>query len=60
MQKDQSESPVVTDAVEPRSSLAELTVEIVSAYVAQVGDNQIASSEVAKLITVVAGDQDRD
>jgi predicted transcriptional regulator len=53
MQKDQSESPVVTDDVEPRSSLAELTVEIVSAYVAH---NQIASSEVAKLITVVAGE----
>ena len=43
----------MTDDVEPRSSLAELTVEIVSAYVAH---NQIASSEVAKLITVVAGE----
>jgi predicted transcriptional regulator len=53
MQKDHGESPVVTDDAEPPSSVAELTAEIVSAYVAH---NQIASSEVAKLITVVAGE----
>jgi predicted transcriptional regulator len=53
MQKDPGESPVVTDHAEPGSSLAELTAEIVSAYVAH---NQIASSKVAKLITVVAGE----
>jgi predicted transcriptional regulator len=53
MQKVHGESPVMTDDAKPGSSLAELTAEIVSAYVAH---NQIASSEVAKLITVVAGE----
>ena len=53
MQMDQGEGPIVTDDAEPPSRLAQLTVEIVSAYVAQ---NQIASSEIAKLITVVAGE----
>jgi predicted transcriptional regulator len=52
MQKDQSESSVVTDDAEPSSSLAQLTVEIVSAYVS---NNQIASSELAALISAVAG-----
>ncbi len=52
MQKDQSENPVVTDDAEPPSSLAQLTAEIVSAYVS---NNQIASSELAALISAVAG-----
>ena len=52
MQKDQSESPVVTDDAEPPSSLAQLTAEIVSAYVS---NNEIAPSELAGLITIVAG-----
>ena len=51
MQKDQSESPVVTDDAEPPSSLAELTTEIVSAYVSY---NKAAPSELATLITTVA------
>jgi predicted transcriptional regulator len=51
MQKDQSESPVVTDEAEPPSSLAELTTEIVSAYVSY---NKAALSELATLITTVA------
>ena len=51
MQKDQSESPVVTDDAEPQSSLAELTTEIVSAYVSH---NKAAPSELATLITTVA------
>jgi predicted transcriptional regulator len=50
MQKDQSESPVVTDDAEPPSSLAQLTAEIVSAYVS---NNKIALSNVATLITAV-------
>jgi predicted transcriptional regulator len=52
MQKDQGESPVMTDDVEPPSSLAQLTAEIVSAYVS---NNQIAPSDLAGLITTVAG-----
>ena len=52
MQKDHGESPVVTDDVEPPSSLAQLTAVIVSAYVS---NNQIAPSELAGLITTVAG-----
>ena len=52
MQKDHGESPVVTDDVEPPSSLAQLTAEIVSAYVS---NNQIAPSELAGLIRTVAG-----
>ena len=52
MQKDQSESPVVTDDAEPPSSLAQLTAEIVSAYVS---NNEIAPSELGRLITTVAG-----
>ena len=52
MQKDQSENPVVTNAAEPPSSLAQLTAEIVSAYVS---NNQIALSELAGLISAVAG-----
>ena len=51
MQKDQSDSPVVTDDAEPPSSLAELTTEIVSAYVSH---NKVAPSELATLITTVA------
>jgi predicted transcriptional regulator len=51
MQNDQSESPVVTDDAEPPSSLAELTTEIVSAYVSH---NKAAPSELATLITTVA------
>jgi MucR family transcriptional regulator, transcriptional regulator of exopolysaccharide biosynthesis len=51
MQKDQSESPVVTDDDEPPSSLAELTTEIVSAYVSH---NKATPSELATLITTVA------
>ena len=51
MQKDQSESPVVTDDAEPPSSLAELTTEIVSAYVSR---NRVTPSELATLITTVA------
>jgi predicted transcriptional regulator len=52
MQKDQSENPVVTDDAEPPSSLAQLTAEIVSAYVS---NNEIAIADVAGLITAVAG-----
>jgi predicted transcriptional regulator len=52
MQKDHGESPVVTDDAEPPSSLAQLTAEIVSAYVS---NNEIAPSELAGLITTVAG-----
>ena len=52
MQKDHGESPVVTNDVEPSSSLAQLTAEIVSAYVS---NNHIAPSELAGLITTVAG-----
>ena len=52
MQKDHGESPVVTDDAEPPSSLAQLTAEIVSAYVS---NNKIAPSEPAGLITTVAG-----
>lgn len=50
MQKEQSESPVVTDDAEPPSSLAQLTAAIVSAYVS---NNKIALSDVATLITAV-------
>ena len=50
MQKDHGESPVVTDDLEPPSSLAQLTAEIVSAYVS---NNKIALSDVATLITAV-------
>jgi predicted transcriptional regulator len=50
MQKDHGESPVVTNDAEPRSSLAELTAEIVSSYVS---NNEIALSDVATLITAV-------
>jgi predicted transcriptional regulator len=52
MQKDHGESPVVTEDVEPPSSLAQLTAVIVSAYVS---NNQVAPSELAGLITTVAG-----
>jgi predicted transcriptional regulator len=51
MQKDQSESPVVTDDAESPSSLAQLTTKIVSAYVS---NNKSAPSELATLITTVA------
>ena len=50
MQKDHGESPVVTNDVEPPSSLAQLTAEIVSAYVS---NNKIALSDLATLITTV-------
>jgi predicted transcriptional regulator len=50
MQKDHGESPVVTDDAEPPSSLAQLTAEIVSAYVS---NNKIALSDLATLITAV-------
>jgi predicted transcriptional regulator len=53
MQKDYGESPVVTDDAEPPSSLAQLTAEIVSAYVS---NNKIALSDVATLISHVAGE----
>jgi predicted transcriptional regulator len=52
MQRDQSESPVGTDDPEPPSSLAQLTAEIVTAYVS---NNQIATADLAGLITAVAG-----
>ena len=52
MQKDRGETPVVTDDVEPPSSLAQRTAEVVSAYVS---NNQIAPSELAGLIRTVAG-----
>jgi predicted transcriptional regulator len=52
MQKDHGESPVVTNDVEPLSNLAQLTVEIVSAYVS---NNEIAPFELGGLITTVAG-----
>ena len=45
-----TEGPVVTDDAEPPSSLAQLTAEIVSAYVS---NNKIAVSDVAALITAV-------
>ena len=50
MQKDHGESPVVTDDAEPPSSLAQLTAEIVSAYVS---NNKTAPSDIATLITAV-------
>jgi predicted transcriptional regulator len=50
MQKDHGEGPVVTEDAEPSSSLAQLTAEIVSAYVA---NNEIAFSEIAILISAV-------
>jgi predicted transcriptional regulator len=50
MQKDHGEGPVVTEDAEPSSSLAQLTAEIVSAYVA---NNEIALSEIAILISAV-------
>lgn len=50
MQKDHGESPVVTDDAEPPSSLAQLTAEIVSAYVS---NNNIAPADLATLITTV-------
>jgi predicted transcriptional regulator len=50
MQKDHGEGPVVTEDAEPPSSLAQLTAEIVSAYVA---NNEIALSEIAILISAV-------
>jgi predicted transcriptional regulator len=50
MQKDRGESPVVTNDAEPPSSVAQLTAEIVSAYVS---NNRIALSDVATLITAV-------
>jgi predicted transcriptional regulator len=56
MQKDHGESPVVTDDLEPPSSLAQLTAEIVSAYVS---NNETAPSDVAALITAVAGQLSR-
>jgi predicted transcriptional regulator len=52
MQRDQRESPVVTDDAEPPSSMAQLTAEIVAAYVS---NNQIATEDLARLITAVAG-----
>jgi predicted transcriptional regulator len=51
MQKDQSESPVVMDDAELAPSLAQLTTEIVSAYVS---NTNVASSDLATLITRVA------
>ena len=53
MQKDRGESPVVTDDAEPPSSVAQLTAEIVSAYVSK---NKITLSDVATLISYVAGE----
>jgi predicted transcriptional regulator len=52
MQERHGESPVATNDVEPPSSLAQLTAEIVSAYVS---NNKIAPSELGGLITTVAG-----
>jgi predicted transcriptional regulator len=52
MQRDLSESPVVTDDAEPPSSLAHLTAEIVAAYVS---NNQVAMADLAALISAVAG-----
>jgi predicted transcriptional regulator len=52
MQKGHGESPVVPDDAEPPSSLAQLTAEIVSAYVS---NNKIAPSDLAELISTVAG-----
>jgi predicted transcriptional regulator len=52
MEKDQNENPAVTDDAESPSSLAQLTAEIVSAYVS---NNGIASSELGGLISAVAG-----
>jgi predicted transcriptional regulator len=51
MQKDHGENPVVTDDAEPPSSLAQLTTEIVSAYVSR---NNVTPSDLATLITSVA------
>jgi predicted transcriptional regulator len=51
MQMDQSESSVVTDDAEPPQSLAQLTTEIVSAYVSH---NEVAQSDLATLINTVA------
>jgi predicted transcriptional regulator len=53
MQKDHGEGPVVTDDAEPPSSVARLTAEIVSAYVA---NNKIAPSDLAMLISTVASE----
>jgi predicted transcriptional regulator len=50
MQKDHRESPAVTDDAKPPSSFAQLTAEIVSAYVS---NNEIALSDVATLIAAV-------
>src|SRR5688572_5596826 len=52
MQEDRGETPVVTDDVEPPSSLAQRTAEIISAYVS---NNHIAPSELGALIRAVAG-----
>ena len=51
MQMDQSESSVMTDDAEPPQSLAQLTTEIVSAYVSH---NEIAQSDLATPINTVA------
>ena len=48
---DQSESSVMTDDAEPPQSLAQLTTEIVSAYVSH---NEVAQSDLATLINTVA------
>jgi MucR family transcriptional regulator, transcriptional regulator of exopolysaccharide biosynthesis len=50
MQKDHGEGPTATNEAERPSSLAQLTAEIVSAYVS---NNEIALSDVATLITAV-------
>jgi predicted transcriptional regulator len=48
---DQSESSVVTDDAEPPQSLAQLTTEVVSAYVSH---NEVAQSDLGTLINTVA------
>jgi predicted transcriptional regulator len=53
MQKDHGEGPVVTDDAEPPSSVARLTAQIVSAYVA---NNKIAPSDLGMLISTVASE----
>ena len=50
MQRDQGESPIVTDDAEPPSSLAQLTAEIVSTYVSH---TKVAPSDLAALITTI-------
>jgi predicted transcriptional regulator len=52
MHKDNGEIPAVTNDAERPPSLAQLTAEIVSAYVS---NNKTAPADVAALITAVAG-----